>query len=47
MSRFAGPLPLSQSLLIVAPYLLALLSITIVCFAVSYTIFMRQEIRSL
>lgn len=47
MSRFAGPLPLSQSVLIVVPYLLALLSITIVCFAVSYTIFMRQEIRSL
>ena len=47
MSRFAGPLPLSQSMLIVVPYLLALMSITIVCFAVSYTVFMRQEIRSL
>ena len=47
MTRFAGPLPLSQSILIVVPYLLALMAITIVCFAVSYMVFMRQEIRSL
>jgi len=47
MSRFSGPLPLSQSILIVVPYLLTLIAITVVCFAVSYTVFMRQEIRSL
>jgi ABC-2 type transport system permease protein len=47
MSRFSGPLPLSQSILIVAPYIISLIAITVVCFAVSYTIFMRQEIRSL
>ena len=47
MSRFAGPLPLSQSILIVIPYIISLLAITIICFAVSYTVFMRQEIRSL
>ena len=47
MSRFSGPLPLSQSILIVVPYLLVLTAITIVCFAVSYAVFMRQEIRSL
>lgn len=47
MSRFSGPLPLDQSILIVAPYIISLLAITITCFAVSYTIFMRQEIRSL
>lgn len=47
MSRFAGPLPLSQSILIVVPYIISLLAITIICFAVSYTVFMRQEIRSL
>jgi ABC-2 type transport system permease protein len=47
MSRFSGPLPLSQSVLIVIPYLISLVAITIVCFAVSYTVFMRQEIRSM
>jgi ABC-2 type transport system permease protein len=47
MSRFAGPLPLSQSILIVLPYIISLIAITVICFAVSYTVFMRQEIRSL
>jgi ABC-2 type transport system permease protein len=47
MARFAGPLPLSQSILIVIPYIISLLAITVICFAVSYTVFMRQEIRSL
>jgi ABC-2 type transport system permease protein len=47
MSRFSGPLPLSQSILIVIPYIITLVAITIICFAVSYTVFMRQEIRSL
>jgi ABC-2 type transport system permease protein len=45
--RFSGPLPLSQSILIVLPYILSLIAITAVCFAISYTVFMRQEIRSL
>ncbi len=47
MSRFSGPLPLSQSILIVIPYLISLVAITVICFAVSYTVFMRQEIRSM
>jgi ABC-2 type transport system permease protein len=47
MTRFSGPLPLAQSLLVVMPYIIALIAITAVCFAVSYTVFMRQEIRSL
>jgi ABC-2 type transport system permease protein len=47
MSRFSGPLPLGQSILIVIPYIISLVAITIICFAVSYTVFMRQEIRSL
>jgi len=47
MSRFSGPLPLSQSILIVVPYIISLIAITVICFAVSYTVFMRQEIRSL
>ena len=47
MQRFFGPLPLSQSILIVVPYIISLIAITVICFAVSYTVFMRQEIRSL
>jgi ABC-type multidrug transport system ATPase subunit len=47
MSRFSGPLSLSQSILIVVPFMISLVAITIICFAVSYTVFMRQEIRSL
>ena len=47
MARFAGPLPLSQSILIVLPYIISLVAITVVCFAISYIVFMRQEIRSL
>jgi ABC-2 type transport system permease protein len=46
MSRFSGPLPLSQSILVVAPYIISLIAITIVCFGISYAVFMRQEIRS-
>ncbi len=47
MARFSGPLALSQSILIVMPYIISLIAITVICFAVSYTVFMRQEIRSL
>ena len=47
MARFSGPLPLSQSILIVLPYIISLIAITVVCFAISYVVFMRQEIRSL
>jgi ABC-2 type transport system permease protein len=47
MTRFSGPLPLSQSILLVVPYIISLVAITVICFAISYTVFMRQEIRSL
>lgn len=47
MTRFSGPLPLVQSLLVVMPHIVSLAAITVICFAVSYTVFMRQEIRSL
>ena len=47
MARFAGPLPLSQSVLIVVPYIISLVAITAICFAISYIVFLRQEIRSL
>ncbi len=46
-ARFAGPLTLGMSLFVVMPYILLLIAITAICFAISYTIFMRQEIRSL
>ncbi len=47
MARFEGPLPLLQSILIVLPYIISLIAITVICFAISYIVFMRQEIRSL
>lgn len=47
MSRFNSALPLTQSILVVAPYLTTLLALTAVCFGFSYLIFMRQEIRSI
>ncbi len=45
-SAVVGPLPLDQSLLLVWPHLVVLVAILIVCFAISYVIFMRQEIRA-
>jgi ABC-2 type transport system permease protein len=47
MARFSGPLPLLQSILIVMPYIISLIALTVVCFAISYIVFMRQEIRSM
>jgi len=44
--RFQGPLPLGQSLLVIGPHLAALVAMTLVCFGVSYTVFMVQEIRA-
>lgn len=46
LSRFQNPLPLGQSIMVVVPYLTTLLSLTFICFGVSYLTFMRQEIRS-
>jgi ABC-2 type transport system permease protein len=41
-----NPLSLGQSLLTVWPQLTSLIGLTAVCFAVSYVLFMRQEIRA-
>ena len=41
-----GPLPLSQSLLMVWPQVTGLIAATVLCFALSYVSFMRREIRS-
>jgi ABC-2 type transport system permease protein len=40
------PLSLEQSLLLVWPQLTSLICLTVICFAVSYVVFMRQEIRA-
>jgi len=47
LSRFQNPLPLLQSLMIVAPYLISIVAITFLCFGVCYLVFMRQEIRTI
>jgi len=41
-----GPLPLSQSLLLVWPQVTGLVAATVLCFVLSYISFMRREIRS-
>jgi ABC-2 type transport system permease protein len=42
----ARPLSLQQSLILVWPQLTAIICLTVIIFAVSYIVFMRQEIRS-
>ena len=41
-----NPLSLGQSILLVWPHITSLISLSAVCFAVSYILFMRQEIRA-
>jgi len=41
-----GPLPLSQSILLVWPQVTGLIAATVLCFALSYISFMRREVRS-
>lgn len=41
-----GSLSMGQSVLIVWPHLTGLLALTMICFAISYICFMRQEIRA-
>ena len=45
-SRFQNPLTLWQSVVVVYPHLVALVAITLICFAISYMVFMIQEIRN-
>ncbi|HAJ33228.1 MAG TPA: ABC transporter [Candidatus Atribacteria bacterium] len=40
------PLPLGQSLMVIWPQFVGLIALMLICFAVSYIIFMRQEIRA-
>ena len=46
-ARFQRPLLLSQSIYVVIPHLISLIAITVICFGVSYAVFMKQEIRSI
>jgi len=41
-----SPLALGQSMLLVWPHLVSIIALTVVCFAISYIKFMREEIRS-
>jgi ABC-2 type transport system permease protein len=41
-----NPIPISQSLIQIWPQLVLIISLAFICFAISYIIFMRQEIRS-
>lgn len=41
-----NPLSLGQSILIVWPQLVSLIALTVICFAISYILFMKQEVRS-
>lgn len=41
-----GPLSLSQSLILVWPQVVSLLALVLLCFTVSYILFMREEIRA-
>jgi ABC-2 type transport system permease protein len=41
-----GDLPLGQSILLVWPHLTGLLALAVICFGVSYLVFMRQEVRA-
>lgn len=47
ITRFQSPLPVSQSLFIVAPYMISIVAITFLCFGICYAVFMRQEIRTI
>lgn len=42
----SGMLPLGQSVLLVWPHLIGLIALTMICFALSYIGFMRQEVRA-
>lgn len=46
LSRFDNPLAFGQSALVAAPDLSLLVTITLICFGISYLCFMRQEIRA-
>ena len=44
--QIPGLLSLDQSMLLVWPQVVALVALTVVCFAAAYALFMRQEVRA-
>jgi len=42
----SNPLNLGQSLLVVWPHMVGLFSLSVICFGISYIVFMKQEIRA-
>ena len=46
LSQFQSPLSAGQSLLIVAPHVISIVALTILCFGICYIVFMKQEIRT-
>jgi len=45
-NAIVGELPLGQSILLVWPHLTGLIALTMICFGISYVVFMRQEVRA-
>ena len=45
-SLIARPLSLNQSFIQIWPQLIVIMMLAIICFAISYVVFMKQEIRS-
>jgi len=41
-----NPVGLGQSMITIWPHLASLVSLSVICFAISYVLFMRQEIRA-
>jgi len=41
-----NPLNLGQSIILIWPHITSLVSLSVICFAISYVLFMRQEIRA-
>jgi len=41
-----NPLSLGQSILLIWPHITSLVSLSAICFAISYVLFMKQEIRA-
>jgi len=46
IGAIAGTLPFTQSLLLIWPHLVSLIALNMICFAISYIIFMKREVRA-
>jgi ABC-2 type transport system permease protein len=41
-----NPLSLGQSLMVIWPYMVGLISLSSICFGINYVVFMKQEVRA-